>query len=181
VLTTFGGNIVIWSAAGNINAGIGDKTTIDYTPLQIVYDDYGNIELSPTVPSSGAGIGTLNPIPSVAAGDINLIAPLGTVDAGEAGIRVSGNLNIAAAHVLNTANIQVQGATTGVPVSVSPNVGALSSAGNAAGAAAAAAESTSRPGGASPLPTIWIVEILGYGGGTEAPPVEHKKRKTQSI
>ena len=44
--------------------------------------------LSPTVPSTGAGIGTLAPIPEVPAGDVDLIAPLGTIDAGEAGIRV---------------------------------------------------------------------------------------------
>ncbi|KAI3488925.1 hypothetical protein L1887_46955 [Cichorium endivia] len=42
------------------------------------------------VPSTGAGIATLNPIAEVAPGDIDLIAPQGTIDAGEAGIRVSG-------------------------------------------------------------------------------------------
>ena len=74
-----------------------------------VYDAFGNVTLSPTVPSTGAGIGTLAPIPEVPAGDVDLIAPLGTIDAGEAGIRVSGNVNIAALHVVNAANIQVQG------------------------------------------------------------------------
>ncbi|MEJ0004663.1 MAG: filamentous hemagglutinin family protein [Pararobbsia sp.] len=50
-------------------------------------------------------------------GDINLLAPRGTVDAGAAGIRVSGNLNVAALHVLNADNIQVQGKSTidGIP------------------------------------------------------------------
>ncbi len=168
VLTTFGGNIVIWSAAGDINAGRGSKTSIDYTPLQRVYDNYGDVFLSPTVPSSGAGIATLNPIPAIPPGDINLIAPQGTVDAGEAGIRVSGNLNIAAAHVLNTANIQVQGTSTGATVSTAPSVGALSTAGNASGAAAQAAETATARPAAAPLPSIWIVEILGYSGGAPA-------------
>ncbi len=176
VLTTFGGNIVIWSAQGDINAGRGSKTTIDYTPLQRIYDNYGDVFLSPTVPSSGAGIATLNPIPSVPAGNIDLVAPLGTVDAGEAGIRGSGNLNIAALHVLNAANINVQGATTGVPTTVAPNVGALTSTGNAAGAAAQAAENTTARPQAAPLPSIWIVEILGYGGGN-GQPVPHKPKK----
>ncbi len=178
VLTTFGGNILIWSASGNINAGRGDKTSIDYTPLQRVYDNYGNIALSPTVPSTGAGIGTLNPIPQVAPGDINLVAPLGTVDAGEAGIRVSGNLNIAAAHVLNAANIQVQGTSTGVPTAPSVDVGALTTAGNAAGAAAQVAEGANKTGGASALPSIWIVEILGYGdsGETDQTPQPIKRK-----
>ncbi len=178
VLTTFGGNILIWSAEGNINAGRGDKTTIDYTPIQRVYDLYGNIALSPNVPSTGAGIGTLNPIPQVTPGDINLVAPLGTVDAGEAGIRVSGNLNIAAAHVVNAANIQVQGTSAGVPTAPSVDVGALTTAGNAAGAGAQAGEDAGKTGAASALPSIWIVEILGYGGeGTAPTPPEKKKHQ----
>jgi filamentous hemagglutinin family protein len=166
VLTTFGGNILIWSEAGDINAGEGNKNTIDAPPAQIAYDAFGNIGLSPTVPSSGAGIGTLSPIAGVAAGNVNLVAPLGTVDAGEAGIRSSGNLNIAALHVLNTANISVKGTTTGVPVAPAVDVGALTAASNAAAAAtnaASAPRSTSRQ-----QPSIWIVEILGYGG--QAPP-----------
>ncbi|MDH2384898.1 filamentous hemagglutinin family protein [Bradyrhizobium sp. CER78] len=45
----------------------------------------------------------------------DLVAPLGTIDAGEAGIRVLGNVNLAALQVVNAANIQVQGTSTGVP------------------------------------------------------------------
>jgi filamentous hemagglutinin family protein len=176
VLTTFGGNIVIWSTQGNINAGRGSKTTIDYTPLQRVYDNYGNVFLSPTAPSSGAGIATLNPIPSVPAGNINLVAPFGTIDAGEAGIRGSGNLNIAALHVVNGANIQVQGATTGVPTSSAPNIGSLTSASGAAGAAAQAGENATGANQAAPQPSIWIVEILGYGGGSPTQPLPEKRK-----
>jgi filamentous hemagglutinin family protein len=179
VLTTFGGNILIWSAQGDINAGRGSKTTIDYTPLQRVYDNYGDVFLSPTVPSSGAGIATLNPIPAVAAGDINLVAPLGTVDAGEAGIR-AGNLNIAALHVANTGNIDVQGTSTGVPTTSAPNVGALTAAGSTAGAAAQAAENSTTGNQAAPLPSIWIVEILGYSGGDQTAPEKPKKKHLQS-
>jgi hypothetical protein len=60
------------------------------------------------VPSTGAGIATLAPIAEVPAGDVDLLAPLGTIDAGEAGIRVSGNVNLAALKVMNAANIQVR-------------------------------------------------------------------------
>ncbi len=176
VLTTFGGNIVIWSEQGNINAGQGSKTTIDYTPLQRVYDNYGNVFLSPTAPSNGAGIATLNPIPSVLPGNIDLVAPFGTIDAGEAGIRGSGNLNIAALHVLNGANIQVQGATTGVPASSAPSVGSFTGANGAAGAAAQAAENATGGNQAAPQPSIWIVEILGYSGGSPTQPLPEKPK-----
>ena len=39
-----------------------------------VYDNYGGVTLSSQVPSSGAGIATLNPIAEVPAGDVDLIA-----------------------------------------------------------------------------------------------------------
>ncbi|UZE52423.1 filamentous hemagglutinin family protein [Rhodopseudomonas sp. P2A-2r] len=75
IMTTFGGNVIAWVANGDINAGRGSKTTVLYTPPKRVYDIYGNVTLAPQVPSAGAGIATLNPIPEVKAGDIDLIAP----------------------------------------------------------------------------------------------------------
>ncbi|MBX4378107.1 filamentous hemagglutinin family protein, partial [Mycobacterium tuberculosis] len=71
-------------------------------------------------------------------------APLGTIDAGEAGIRVSGNINLAALQVLNAANIQVQGESKGLPVLASVNVNALASASAAANSASQAAPDVMR-------------------------------------
>ena len=118
--------------------------------------------LSPQVPSTGAGIATLNPIAEIAPGDIDLIAPLGTVDAGEAGIRVSGSVNVAALQVLNADNIQVQGDSAGIPVVAAVNVGALTSASQAASSAVTAAEQVNQAARRN-LPSIISVEILGYG------------------
>ena len=157
-MTTFGGGILAWSAEGDINAGRGAQTTVVYTPPRRIYDGWGNVTLSPQVPSTGAGIATLNPIPEVAPGDIDLIAPLGTIDAGEAGIRVSGNVNVAALQVVNAANIQTQG----IPMTAAVNVGALTSASRAAGSAVQAAEQVSRQAKRNQPSTI-SVEILGYG------------------
>nr|WP_198087960.1 filamentous haemagglutinin family protein [Variovorax sp. E3] len=84
VMTTFGGDIFAWSEKGDINAGRGSKTTVLFTPPKLVYDNVGNVEISPQAPSSGAGIATLAPIAEVPPGDVDLIAPLGTIDAGEA-------------------------------------------------------------------------------------------------
>lgn len=64
---------------------------------------------------SGSGIGTIIGFPGVEPGDVSLIAPLGTINAGEAGIRVSGNLNLAALYVLNANNFQVSGEVKGLP------------------------------------------------------------------
>ncbi|MFC7286815.1 filamentous hemagglutinin family protein [Herminiimonas glaciei] len=166
VMTTFGGDIFAWSEQGDINAGRGSKTTILYTPPKRVYDQWGNVTLSPQVPSSGAGIATLSPIPEASAGNVDLIAPLGTIDAGEAGIRVSGNVNIFALQVVNAANIKVAGEASGIPMIASVNVGALTNASAAASSAAAAAQDVmqrDRNEARKNLPSIFTVRVLGFG------------------
>lgn len=172
IMTTFGGSIFGWSAQGDINAGRGSKTTVVYTPPKRVYDTWGNVTLSPSVPSTGAGIATLNPIPEVAPGDIDLIAPLGTIDAGEAGIRVSGNVNIAALTVVNAANIQTQGKSTGVPMTASVNTGAITSASSAASSATQAAEDVARQQQAASRQnqaSVFTVQVLSFGSEQLAP------------
>ncbi|WP_454629937.1 filamentous haemagglutinin family protein [Bradyrhizobium cenepequi] len=175
IMTTFGGDILVWSAEGDINAGRGSKTTVIYTPPKRTYDIYGNVQLAPQVPSSGAGVATLNPIPEVPAGDIDLIAPLGTIDAGEAGIRVSGNINLAALQIVNAANIQVQGTTSGLPTVQGPPVAALTAANDTAGAAAKPA-TPARPDDTD-RPSVILVEFLGFGGGDGEQPA--KKREPE--
>jgi hypothetical protein len=180
IMTTFGGNILVWSAEGDINAGRGSKNTIIYSPPKRVYDNYGGVTLSPTVPSTGAGIATLAPIPGVAAGDVDLIAPLGTIDAGEAGIRSSGDVNLAALQIINAANIQAQGNVAGVPTIQAPNVAGLTEASNTAGAAAQQA-AMPKQDTATARPSIIIVEVLGFGGGggEEQPHPDDNQRRGQ--
>ena len=166
VFTTFGGDILAWSATGDINAGRGSKSTVVSTPQRRVYDGIGQVSLSPSTPTTGAGIATLNPIPEIPPGDIDLIAPLGTIDAGEAGIRVSGNVNLAALHLVNAENIQVQGKSTGMPAIVSVNVGALSNASAAASQAVGAAQEVlqrERAATRQAQPSLFTVKVLGFG------------------
>jgi len=95
-----------------------------YTPPKRTYDNYGTVELSPQASSSGAGIATPQPISDVPVGDIELIAPVGTIDAGEAGIRVSGNVKLAA----------LQSASTGILTVQAPNISAALSSANTSAA-----------------------------------------------
>ena len=141
---------------------------------------YGNVTLAPQAPSSGAGIATLNPIPGLPPGNIDLIAPLGTIDAGEAGIRVSGNINLAALQIVNAANIQVQGTSSGIPTVQGPSISAALSTSNATAASQQTATPTQGSGNAQP--SVIIVEVLGYGGGQSEEPgeaSERKRRETQ--
>ena len=171
VMTTFGGDILGWSSQGDINAGRGSKSTIVYTPPKRVYDNWGNVTLSSNVPSTGAGIATLAPIAEVPAGDVDLLAPLGTIDAGEAGIRVSGNVNLAALTVMNAANIQVKGEAKGMPTVASVNVAAMTNASAAATQATTAAQEVvqrERAATRSAQPSVFTVRVLGFG--SDAPP-----------
>ncbi|WP_282294725.1 filamentous hemagglutinin family protein [Stenotrophomonas sp. PS02289] len=173
VMTTFGGDIQAWSARGDINAGRGALTSVQYTPALRVYDQWGNVNLSPQAPATGAGIATLAPIAEVPAGDVDLIAPLGTIDAGEAGIRVSGNVNLAALQVLNAANVQVQGESTGLPVLATVNVNALSSASAAANSASQAAQDVMRKtqdDARKNRPSEISVQVLGFGASSSVEP-----------
>jgi len=180
IMTTFGGDILAWSDRGDINAGRGSKTTLVYTPPKREYDQWGNVRLSSNVPSTGAGIATLAPIAEVPAGDMDLLAPLGTIDAGEAGIRVSGNVNIFALQVVNAANIKVAGEASGIPMIASVNVGALTNASAAASSAAAAAQDVmqrDRNEARKNLPSIFTVRVLGFGNEDE--PKDEGKGKAQ--
>ena len=176
ILTTFGGDILIWmSSDGEINAGRGSSSTVLAPPLSVSYDQFGTAELSPTVPSSGAGIGTLAPIPSVPAGNLNLIAPFGTIDAGEAGIRASGNANIAALVVLNAANIAVGGKTVGIPTAPTTSTSAAAAASAAAGSSTNAAQQTTPRAAPVQEPSVVEVEVVSITGG-ETPDQVRKKR-----
>jgi hypothetical protein len=70
---------------------------------------------------------------------VDLIAPVGTVNAGDAGIGSSGNLTIAANKVLGTDNIQIGGSASGVPAATSGLAASLSGVSAVGGASTTSA------------------------------------------
>jgi hypothetical protein len=121
--------------------------------------------------ATGGGIGVLATVEGVPPGNVDLIAPTGVVDAGDAGIRASGNVSIAATAVLNASNIAAGGQTSGVPAAAppsAPNIAGLTAASNTAGAANQAANDlakqvNNRPVGDEP-PSVISADILDVGG-----------------
>jgi filamentous hemagglutinin len=174
IFTLRGGDQVIYSANGSIAAGSSSKTVQSAPPTRVVIDPQSaDVQTDLAGLATGGGIGVLDTVPGVEPGNIDLVAPKGSVDAGDAGIRSSGNLNISAVQVLNAGNINVGGASSGTPVSApSVSVGSLSSASSAAaGASSAAADAAKQSqdqasGGEKEVqPSLITVEVIGYGGG----------------
>jgi filamentous hemagglutinin len=139
VFTLGGGNIVIWSQLGSIDAGNGAKTSLSLPPPTITYDAQGNPQVVFNAAVAGSGIRTIQSTPTVPAGSVNLIAPVGSVIAGDAGIGAAGNINLAAASVVGASNINFGVTATGVPAAVS-NITASVSGAATAGAATTATQ-----------------------------------------
>lgn len=164
ILTFAGGDETIWSTLGDIDAGRGAKTTRVPSAPEIETDVNAVTKVRETPDISGSGIGTIIGFTGVEEGDVSLIAPRGTVNAGDAGVRVSGNLNVAALYVLNANNFQVSGEVKGLPPKESAVTPLKLEGGEASKAATDAAKDVAQPGKAQQASVI-IVEVLGYGGG----------------
>ena len=185
VITAQGGDILLFSSQGSIDAGRGARTSVTTPPprREVINDNAGNpigVKLIVSNAAAGSGIQTLTsdpdglgPLPTPPAGDVYLFAPAGSIDAGEAGIRSSGNIVINALSVRNASNISAGGSSQGVPVAVSGSLAAsiASSGGTGDGGSKAAqdaaknAAEAARSATASGVqkPNILTVEVLGFG------------------
>jgi len=146
VLTAQGGDILILSTSGNIDAGKGALTSLStppptrkpvtVTPVATAEDPNPEpivIGYTYTLPPSisGSGIQTLTSDPdglgprtAPVPGSTALITPAGVVDAGEAGIRSGGAILVDAQAVLNSSNISSAGPSVGVPMATSGSLAA---------------------------------------------------------
>ncbi|HKU16664.1 MAG TPA: filamentous hemagglutinin family protein [Steroidobacteraceae bacterium] len=144
VFAADGGDIMVWSTRGDIDAGRGAKTAISAPPPVVTIDPNGQIEVQFSPALTGSGIQTLATSDGVKPGNVGLFAPRGVVNAGDAGI-VAGNLTIAATAVLGADNIQVSGVAVGVPVDAGGLGASLAGVSSAASGAANAATSLVEP------------------------------------
>ncbi len=168
ILTVQGGDVNMWSSNADLDAGRGAKTSLSVSPLEVNFD-IDNLETVDTSGLiSGAGIGTIQSTPDAPPASATLIAPAGTVNFGDAGVRSTGNLLVAAKFVANAGNAQAAGSTSGVPVAGTVNLTAVVAGSNASGGTNAAAEEAARNAaaaqqGSKGLQATVSVKVLGYG------------------
>ncbi len=165
VFTLQGGDILVWSSEGDIDAGKGSKTAAATPPPQIIVrGDQIILDTSNSV--AGSGIGVLLGKDGISAGSVDLIAPKGTVIAGDAGIRALGNIFIPG-KVSGADNIQAGGNKVGsIEVDAGGAVAAPPPVVATNDKNAQSLESFSAPG-AGQMNSILIVEVLGMGDGSE--------------
>ena len=169
ILTVGGGDILLWSSEGDLDAGKGKRTASTVPPPIIKVDPVtGNVTVELQGAATGSGIGALG----ANAGDVDLIAPRGTVNAGDAGVRAR-NVNIAAQTILNAGNISATGASTGTPVADTGALGGAIAGASGVGSDVAknvasdvaknAALAASNPFIKPVLPSIINVEVISIG------------------
>lgn len=162
VFTLAEGDLLLWSSRGNIDAGRGAKTVTGAPSPVLRLDNEGQLIFDTSGSFSGSGIAVLS-----AGSDLDLIAPAGEINAGEAGIRAKGNANIVAERLVNAIEINVGGKTTGggkveappPTISAPPNT-AL----NATSAGATSSESEEDGKKKRRRRRNLLLEFLGFGG-----------------
>jgi filamentous hemagglutinin len=159
IFTLGGGNILIWSTLGSIDAGNGSKSSLSVPPPTISINNSGQVTLNfGSSLAAGSGIRTIQTNADVPPGNVDLDAPVGTVNAGDAGIGASGNINIAAAHVVGVDNINFGGTATGVPSDVSSLGASLAGASSAAAGATTSSTGSAQESAAAAKQTAPIAE-----------------------
>lgn len=161
VFSIAGGNIVMFSSNGDLNAGQGPRSASNFPPVTVRFNLDGYAEVDSAGSVSGAGIGSFKPTPDAPASSVSLIAPVGTVDAGDAGVRASGDVIVIAARVTNADAISSSsGSISGVPSSAPAAVATPAGAN-----AAVAAQANGKAGGSNgDKRSIITVEVRGFAG-----------------
>ncbi|HSN33454.1 MAG TPA: filamentous hemagglutinin family protein, partial [Ideonella sp.] len=162
IFTLAEGDILLWSSTGDVDAGRGAKTVVGAPAPVYRLDANGRIVVDTSGSFSGSGIAVLD-----ADSALDLYAPAGAIDAGEAGIRALGTVTLGA-DVVRGADDIVGGSVAGAPPPA-PTVGATA----ALAQAADAASNATRPGDDDEeerrrkrrARRQLLLEFLGFGQG----------------
>jgi filamentous hemagglutinin family protein len=159
------GDVSIWSSNGDIDAGRGAKTARGDAAPSVFWSPSDHrfiVDFGAVVSGSGIRATSADPGGSF----VNLAAPQGVIDAGDAGIGAT-NVILAAAVIKGADNIDVGGVSIGVPTNTGVNA-SVSGAGNAAsGATSGAMDDMAADAAAASEAARQVafltVEIIGLG------------------
>jgi hypothetical protein len=176
VFTLQGGDILLWATKGDIDAGRGARVASATPPPRLRVTDTGQVVLDLTQSVAGSGIGALRANPDAPESNVYLFAPEGTVNAGEAGIRVSGNLTIGAQQVLGADVIQAGGVSVGVPTDTGSAAAGLAGVADSAASTSKSAEAAATGGRQDDDSQLVLdVEVVSYGGDAKGTELKIKK------
>src|SRR5450830_669606 len=172
VFTLGGSDLMLYSALTNIDAGRGAKTS-SATPPPVLRISNGQITYDYSAAVSGSGIAALTATGGQQ-GTVDLFAPYGEINAGEAGIRSAGNINLGARVIIGSENISAGGMTAGGPVAsvagvsvsapASTNSSSQGNQGDQLGDAAKQASNNKLEA----MPSLIMVEVIALGDESTA-------------
>lgn len=138
IFTVGQGDVLIWASRGDIDAGRGAKTVTGAPPPLFKIDGNGNVVVDTSGSFAGSGIAVLD-----SGSTLDLFAPAGEINAGDAGIQSAGNANLAAQRLTGADAIAIKGDTTSnLPP---PTVNAAASLAPVTPSATTAASTTPEP------------------------------------
>lgn len=158
IFTVAKGDLLLWSSKGNIDAGRGAKT-VTGAPPPVFRLEGGKFVVDTSGSFSGSGIAALDEDSA-----LDLFAPRGEINAGDAGIKAVGALFLTAMQIVGVDNIAAGGPSIGVPPApavgnAATNVGSLGQSATAAGSDAGENSTSKRRNRRQVL-----LELLGFGG-----------------
>jgi hypothetical protein len=107
IFTVGQGDVLIWASRGDIDAGRGAKTVTGAPPPLFKIDSNGNVVVDTSGSFAGSGIAVLD-----SGSTLDLFAPAGEINAGDAGIQSAGSANLAAQRLTGADAIAIKGDTT---------------------------------------------------------------------
>jgi len=160
-----GGDILMWASTGDVGAGSGERTALSAPPPILTIDrETGAVKLVYQGATSGSGIATIFTDASISSGgNVRLYAPAGIIDAGEAGIQSSGNLELGAIAIQGGDLIVSAGSSNVAAAPAAPQVASVSNPASDAASAAEQLLESDPPGAGNMRSSLLTVEVLAVG------------------
>ena len=165
VFTVGQGDLLMWASQGNLDAGRGAKTVTGAPPPVFKFDANGNFVIDTSGSFTGSGIAVLN-----ANSTLDLYAPKGEINAGDAGIKSLGNAFLGAARFVGADNLAIAGVAVGAPPpapsgSDTAGLASVGQAATSAGTAVAPGDSDEEKDRKRRKRMNMILDFLGFGDG----------------